>query len=212
MIAPTLPAMDGDLEALATVTLDDWAAFVVEQAKAIDGPVILCGHSRGGIVISSAAERDPDAFEALVYIAAFMLPSGMNLIEARDSMPRNDAFDSGLSPVAKGAALAMSPETAARIFYQDCDPADSAEAAARLVPEPVAPLGTPLALTDARYGRVPRHYVACTLDEAIPLVQQRTMLETLPCASVTTLESGHSPFLGMPDRLADVLHSISERI
>ena len=212
MVAPTLPGMDGNLADLANATLDGWAAFVVEQARGLEGPVILCGHSRGGLVISAAAEREPDAFSTLVYIAAFMLPSGITLIEARDAMPRNDAFDSGLTPAARGAALALSPEAAERVFYQDCAPADRAEAASRLVPEPVLPLNTPLALTDARYGSVPRHYIACTLDEAIPLVQQRAMLDRLPCASVTTLESGHSPFLSMPDRLADVLHSIAERI
>lgn len=210
--APTLPGMGGTDAEIAAVTLEDWAAFVVAQARALPGPVIPVGHSRGGIVISSAAERDPDAFAALVYLAAFMLPSGTTLIAARDAMPRNDAFDSGLSVAARGAALAIAPEAAAQIFYQDCTAADREAAMARLLPEPVAPLNTPLALTAERYGRLPRHYVECTFDEAIPLVQQRAMIEALPCASVTTLESGHSPFLSMADRLADALETITERI
>jgi pimeloyl-ACP methyl ester carboxylesterase len=212
MVAPTLPGMDGDARAIAAVTLDDWAAFVVEQARALPGPVILCAHSRGGIVASMATERDPQAFSALVYLAAFMLPSGVTMIEARNAMPRNDAFETGLSVAARGAALAISAEAAEVVFYQDCAPEDRAAAASRLAPEPVAPLNTPLALTDARFGSVPRHYIACTLDQAIPFVQQQMMLDRLPCESVTMLESGHSPFLSMPGKLADVLHTITERI
>jgi len=209
--APTLPGMGDDDTDIAAVTLDGWAQFVVAQARALPGPVILVAHSRGGIVASMAAERDPEAFAALVYLAAFLLPAGVTMISARDAMPRNNAFETGLSASARGAALALTPEAAIAAFYNDCTAQDQDANAARIVPEPIAPLNTALAVTDARFGSVPRHYIECTLDEAIPLVQQRAMLEALPCASVTTLESGHSPFLSMPDRLADVLETIMQR-
>jgi pimeloyl-ACP methyl ester carboxylesterase len=207
--APTLPGMGGSAAQVAAVTLEGWADFVVEQARALPGPVILVGHSRGGIVASTAAERDPDAFSALVYLAAFMLPSGTSLIEARDAMVRNADFDAGLSTAARGAALAVSREAAIGAFYSDCSAEDQAQAVARIVPEPVAPLNTPLALTAGRFGSLPRHYIECTLDRTIPIAQQRAMQAALPCASVTTLESGHSPFLSMPDRLADVLDQLA---
>ena len=78
----------------------------------------------------------------------------------------------------------------------------------RIVPEPIAPLITPLALSEARFGSVPRHYIECTDDQAIPLRQQRAMQAVLPCASVTTLDSDHSPFLTCPDALVDALDRI----
>lgn len=210
--APTLPGMGGTADELAAVTLEGWADFVIAQARTLAPPVVLVGHSRAGIVISTAAEREPGAFAGLVYLAAFLLPSGVTMIEARDGMPRNGAFETGLSRAARGAALALSREAAIAAFYQDCPAEDQLAAAARIVPEPVQPLNTPLALSEAGFGSLPRHYVECTLDEAIPIAQQRMMHARLPCASVTTLESGHSPFLGMPDELAVVLHTIAERI
>lgn len=58
--------------------------------------MILCGHSRGGIVISSAAERAPESIRALVYITAFMLPSGQSLRAFQMDAP-NPPFASALS-------------------------------------------------------------------------------------------------------------------
>jgi pimeloyl-ACP methyl ester carboxylesterase len=210
--APTLPGMGGTERELAGTTLDRWAAFITAQARALPGPVILVGHSRAGIAISAAAEHDPGVFAALVYLTAFLVPPGQSMFDARESFPRDPVFEGGLSEAARGAALAISREAAIPSFYGDCAPADQDWAAARLVPEPIAPMVTPLSLSDARYGSVPRHYVECTLDRAIPIAQQRGMQAAQPCASVTTLESDHSPFLGMPERLAQALHEISERI
>jgi len=210
--APTLPGIGGtDLE-LASVSLADWAVFIAEQARALPEPVILVGLSRAGIAISAAAEYDPEAFATIVYLTAFLVPSGQSMGQVRDSFPRDPAFDGGISEAARGAALAISQDAAIGTFYGDCAADDQLWAASQLVPEPLGPMVTPLALTEARYGSVSRHYIECTLDRAIPIAQQRAMRQALPCASVATLESAHSPFLSMPDRLADVLGGIAERI
>ena len=84
--------------------------------------------------------------------------------------------------------------------------------AARLLPEPVRPLGTALQLSEARYGRVPRHYIACRHDRTIPFALQQAMQALQRCASVTTLESDHSPFLCAPEALSAALIHIAERI
>lgn len=210
--APTLPGIGGtDLE-LAGTTLDQWASFIAGQARTLSGPVILVGHSRAGIAISAAAEQDPGAFAALVYLTAFLVPPGQSMFDVRESFPRDPVFEGGLSEAARGAALSITPEAAIAAFYGDCAPADQDWAAGQLVPEPIGPMVAPLALSDARYGSVPRHYIECTRDRAIPIAQQRDMQAALPCASVVTLESDHSPFLGMPGELAQALQDIAERI
>jgi len=210
--APTLPGIGGsDLE-LAAIELDDWAAFIAGQARALPGPVILVGHSRAGIAISAAAEHDPGAFAALVYLAAFLVPPGQSMFDVRNAHPRDETFEAGLTEVARGAALTISREGAVAAFYGDCAAEDQDWAFARLTPEPIAPMVTPLALSDGRYGSVPRHYIECTRDRAIPIAQQRDMQAIQPCASVTTLESDHSPFLSMPETLADTLDQLAERI
>jgi len=50
--APDLPGMGGDEAALGAVTLAGWAEFVADLCRAaVQRPVILTGHSRGGLVI-----------------------------------------------------------------------------------------------------------------------------------------------------------------
>jgi pimeloyl-ACP methyl ester carboxylesterase len=61
---------------LSEITLDLWACFVANLVKQQVEPVILVGHSRGGIVISQASEYVPDRIAALVYLTAFLVPGG----------------------------------------------------------------------------------------------------------------------------------------
>jgi pimeloyl-ACP methyl ester carboxylesterase len=56
------------------------AAQVKALLQSITGPVVLVGHSYGGMVISSAAAGDPDV-KALVYIAAFSPLAGESAAE-----------------------------------------------------------------------------------------------------------------------------------
>ena len=205
LVAPDLPGMGGDDAALAAVTLDQWARFAVEICRAQPGPVLLCGHSRGGIVLSEAAERDPEAMAALVYICAMLVPSGMSRAEFQAGAMPNPAFRAIIRPTPGGQGSVIDTARAAPVFAQLSPPALVADQLARLVAEPNGPRATPLSLTEARFGSVPRHYVECLHDRTIPIEDQRRMQRLQPCASVTTLEADHSPFLSAPDRLADAL-------
>jgi pimeloyl-ACP methyl ester carboxylesterase len=40
-------------------------------------PVVLVGHSLGGLTVSAVAEAIPERVSAVVYLTAFLLPSGM---------------------------------------------------------------------------------------------------------------------------------------
>ncbi|WP_328404683.1 alpha/beta hydrolase [Streptomyces sp. NBC_00390] len=51
------------------------SAYIASVLKAIQGPIVLVGHSYGGAVISSAAAGNPSV-KSLVYIAAFMPDKG----------------------------------------------------------------------------------------------------------------------------------------
>lgn len=94
------------------------------------------------------------------------------------------------------------------LYHRALTPAQL-EASERLAPEPAKPLGTPLALSDERIGRVPRHYIECSDDRALLPIRQRAMRAAPPCASVTTLDSDHSPFLCCPADLVDALDLIA---
>jgi hypothetical protein len=60
---------------------------------------------------------------------------------------------------------------------------------------------------------VPRHYIRCTQDRAIPLTGQDHMIATVDGAiggktTTHTLESSHSPFLSQPATLSRILIDI----
>jgi pimeloyl-ACP methyl ester carboxylesterase len=211
LVAPTLPGMGGVGCAPAAVTLDAWADFVLALAHARPPPVWLCGHSRGGVVISAAAERDPDAVAGLVYVAALLLPDGRSVRAHQAANPVAPEFLAAVRADGEQRTLSFDPVAAPALFYQRCPGEAGRAAAARLVEEPMNPLNTPLVLTAARFGRVPRHYVECSDDRALPLAEQRAMQAVLPCTTVTTLDSDHSPFLYCPAALAAVLDRVAER-
>ena len=207
LIAPSLPGMDGSDVQASAVSLDLWAAFVVDLARQQPEPVILCGHSRGGIVISSAAERAPESVSSLVYITAFMLPHGQSLRGFQMEAP-NPQFGAAMRPTADGSAVRFAPTAAAELLYHRCAATIQRDAARRLVPEPTQPLLTPLALGETRFGQIPRHYIECSDDRALLLERQRAMQTLLPCSSVATLDSDHSPFLSCPEALVQALVQI----
>src|SRR4051794_14665010 len=73
VVAPDLPGMGGDEAALAAVSLRGWAKFAAQHCRSmkreVEGaPVVLAGHSRGGLVVSQAGELAPEAVDALVYV------------------------------------------------------------------------------------------------------------------------------------------------
>jgi pimeloyl-ACP methyl ester carboxylesterase len=210
MIAPDLPGMGADEASLAGVTLEGWSKFTADICRKAERPVILCGHSRGGIVISQAAEAVPESISALVYICAMLIPSGKSRADIRAENQPNPGFDAIRSAVPNGSVIKTNG--AVDIFAQLSPPELAKAAIARLAVEPDAPSNTPLHLSEDKYGSVPRHYIECLHDRAITIADQRRMQAALPCASVTTLNADHSPFLSAPHELADALIVIAQGV
>jgi pimeloyl-ACP methyl ester carboxylesterase len=206
VIAPDLPGMGGDAAALRAVTLAGWGEFAAQLCRdAAQHPVVLVGHSRGGIVISAAAEQAPDAIDALVYVCAMMLPDGMSRAEFRSLVPPNPAYAAMVSATEDDAGSVVDPKLARDVFAQLSPPDAVAAAMTRLVAEPNGPRDAPLHITPARFGSIPRTYVECTEDRTIPIESQRLMQRLVPGAKIVTLDADHSPFLSQPRALANAL-------
>lgn len=56
VVALDLPTHGNDTAKLSSMTLDDDVKSVIGASSAIEGKVVLLGHSSGGVVISQAAE------------------------------------------------------------------------------------------------------------------------------------------------------------
>ena len=102
----------------------------------------------------------------------------------------------------------MREDAIADAFYGDCCADDIAWAKPRLVPEPTNVWRTPVRLTEGRFGRIPRVYIECLRDQAIPLGLQRRMCSEAAPIDVLSIDTDHSPFFSAPARLASLLLTI----
>lgn len=187
-------------------TLQDYANAIVDAARQEGGPVIAVGHSMGGQVISGAAETAPELFERLVYLAAFLATSGESIVSMAGMNTGSDIAQATDTSLLKGL-MTITPESARPVFYGDCSDTDFEWAGPQLVPEPLRPSFGKLTLSE-RFQSVPRSYIRCAQDRALSVQFQDRMIERQPCERVVTLESSHSPFLSMPQQLADALLTV----
>jgi len=180
-----------------TVGLDDDAAAVRAVIGESGGPVLLCGHSYGGMVISRAAYGE-SRVSKLVYLCAFVPESGESLVAIGGGRlaPWIEPLEGGLTR--------PDPKQAATLFYGDCDTSTQSWAIGNLR----AQCGAPFAdvVSHPGWKQIPSTYVVCAADRAMPPDWQRELFAPR-LNKVVEMDSSHSPFLSQPDLLADVLAS-----
>lgn len=207
-ISPDLLGMgDYDGAAAANVTLAAWADQIADIVRREREPVVLVGHSRGGIVINEVAERVPSLIRHLVYLAAPLVGDGQSLNSVSAQDPSEAPPDvlmidpSGMGRITREAALQM--------FFNTIPAHLVEKALGGLRPEPMAVFSTALSLSTARFGTVPRAYIECARDNAVSLSEQRRMQLAMPCDPVFTLDTDHSPFYSDAAGLVRCLSAIA---
>ena len=109
--------------------------------------------------------------------------------------------------------VATMPAAASRqALLACCDDTQVAWAVQRMGPQAVIPFTQPVNLGGAgadAFAALPRAYVSCTLDRAIPVALQRRMLQSAGCDPVIELEADHSPWISRSDELASVLDGLA---
>ncbi|MFJ4918944.1 alpha/beta fold hydrolase [Streptomyces sp. NPDC088725] len=212
------------------VSLDEAGELLVSQIKKTGGgrPCVLVAHSMSGTVANRAAEMAPDVISHLVYVCAFMPPTGIpaskylgspgNEGELLPALLRADPADVGALRLDPGSADPEYQALLRHVFYNDVDPVTADAAIALLscdAPARIASGST--TLTTRGWGSVPRTYVHTTRDNIIrPVLQRRFVAqadEAFPDnpTRVVELDSSHSPFLSMPGVLAGVITHASPR-
>jgi pimeloyl-ACP methyl ester carboxylesterase len=202
-----LPGLGEDSTPPAQVTLASSAAAIL---AALTGPTLVIGHSAAGYPITAAAEAEPSRIAGLAYLCAYAPAPGLSLVEMRKAGPRQPLAPA-LRMVADGQAFAFDPDMVDALFYHDCGPEDRALAARSLRPQPLGPQTTGLDLS-ARSQALPRYYIRCTDDRAIPPEYQEVMERAVPAANRFTLPTSHSPFFSAPADLARLIAEIHARL
>jgi pimeloyl-ACP methyl ester carboxylesterase len=172
---------------------------VVESAAE---PVVLVGHSFGGMVITQVAEERPDNIKELVYVGAFLPQNGQSVLDLNQDDPESLMEFEFLE---EGRLARAKPEKVRGIFYGDCSDEDVALARLLLVTDGVEPYTVPVTTAAGNWGRIPRTYIECTRDRAIGISRQRAMQAAVPCRRTFMLETDHSPFFSASDALVRCL-------
>ena len=93
--------------------------------------------------------------------------------------------------------------------YEHCSDELAAWAIASRTPQPIFPFTEPVALEGFDFAGIPRAYVFCAKDRAIPPPLQRRMLETAGCEPVVELDTDHVPQLSRTTELAEILDRLA---
>lgn len=204
-LAPDLPGHGASGEPLGDLYGD--ADAIAALALRLNRPVVLVGHSYGGVVITQAAAQVAQATE-LVFVAAFVPDEGDSLMGLLGSFePRRVALGLATRPGSSDTTTSIDPAGAAAAFYHLASPEVAAAAVARLGEQSVASFVQPV--TAAPWHTLPSTYVLCRHDEAIHPDHQAIMAAR--CAVTVTLDADHSPFLTHVAEVADIIEAAWRR-
>lgn len=192
-----------DTTSFAGITLQTY----VGQVKAAIGTrtnVVLVGHSFAGLVISQVAEDIPSQIKKLIYLAAALPHDGDSLLGLAKGDPASHIGKFLTVDKEHGAAL-IAKEGVADIFAADAPQPVQEYLASTIKAEPLVPLATPVHLTETNFGSIGKVYIHTENDHAISYPAQQYMVKNSQVANVYTLQSSHTPFISMPDKLAAIL-------
>ncbi len=198
-----------DSKAPADVTMADHVAAVRQAIEGTTGRVTLVGHSFGGMVISAVAEAMPDRIDELVYVAAYLPQSGQSMQDLAMADHHGKWQADSFVVAADYSHASVNPRDRVTLFAADADAALGQAIADAMVDEPLAPLGTPITLTDGAFGSVRKTFVVTMADNAVSTPFQLTMIGRGEVDEVIPIPTGHAPQEVAPDALVAALIAAS---
>jgi pimeloyl-ACP methyl ester carboxylesterase len=167
-----------------------------------DGPVVLVGHSYGGVPVTEAG--DHPAVERIVYVAAFALDAGESVITSMGgSLP-------GVWGISDDQlTLGRNRDERVDMIAADMPPGVPREASERLAdlfrPQSLASFGN--AVSSVAWRVKPATYILTENDAVVPPAFQES-LAVRSGAEIVRIPHGHAPFQEDPAGFADLLERI----
>ncbi|MGC4820817.1 alpha/beta fold hydrolase [Micromonospora sp. DT63] len=180
------------------------AAYVRDVAHGIGGPVVLVGHSYGGMVITQAAAGDTSV-RALVYVNAFAPDTGESALALSGKFPGSTLADTLVQyPLSTGGNEVAIGQDA----YHAQFAADSSDDVAALMARTQRPI-TEQALSDGLTGEpawrsLPSWFVFGDADMNIPAAVHRFMAErAAPRGQREIVGGSHAMAVARPSEVAE---------
>ncbi len=179
-----------------TSLADDVATL--RRAIALDpGPLVLVGHSYGGVVITEAGTAPK--VSGLVYVAAFAPDTGesvmsLNALVATTPVMKGIALNSGF--------LSLSEEAIRADFAQDLSGPEQQILAVTQGPVAAVAFGTPV--TVPAWHTKPSWFMVASEDRVISPQLEAMMARTINAQTIT-VHSSHVIMLSQPEAVAEVI-------
>ncbi|MET8760451.1 alpha/beta hydrolase [Lentzea sp. NPDC004782] len=181
------------------------ANYLRKVLASIDGPIVLAGHSYGGMVESAAALGNPNV-KALVYIAAFAPENGESALELSNKFPGSTLGDT-LQTIDLGDGtndLVIRQDKYWQQFAADVPRKDATLAAA--TQRPVNDSALTEKAGEPAWRQIPSYFVVAGKDKNIPVAAQRWMAERAHARAVVEAPTAsHSVAVSQPDVVAELI-------
>lgn len=188
-----------------TKSLADDVEFTRRVIESQDKPVVLVGHSYGGVVITEAGNHP--GVKGLVYIAAFAPDRGESVSSLIANPPPGAPVPPILPP--KDGFLSLDKAKFAASFAGDVPAAKAAFMADSQVPWGVDALGG--AVSEASWRGKPSWYLVAKDDKMIPVAAQRQMAQRAG-AAVTEVPGSHAVYVSRPQDVAALIERAAQEI
>jgi pimeloyl-ACP methyl ester carboxylesterase len=181
-----------------TITLADDVVVTKRAIAAAKHPVVLVGHSYGGVVITEAG-NDPKV-SSLAYIAAFAPDAG----ESVETLIANPPPGASVPPILppQDGFLKLDSDKFAASFAADVDPSTARFMADSQVPWGVEALAGKVSVP--AWKSKPSHYLVASDDHMIPPPAQRQMAARAG-AEVAETGGSHAVYVSKPRAVAELI-------
>jgi pimeloyl-ACP methyl ester carboxylesterase len=188
-----------------TKSLADDVAFTKRVLDAQEGPVVLVGHSYGGVVVSEAGNHPKVA--SVVYIAAFAPDAGESVSSLIANPPPGAPVPPILPP--QDGYLALDRAKFHASFAADVDAAKAGFMADSQLPWGVEALTG--AVTQPAWKTKPSWYLVAIDDRMIPVAAQRFMAKR--AGSIVVEKPGsHAVYVSRPDDVATLIRRAAQEV
>ncbi|GAA2207528.1 alpha/beta hydrolase [Nonomuraea monospora] len=182
-------------------------AYVRDVIAGLGWPVVLVGHSYGGMVISQAATGDP-AVRALVHVGAFAPEAGESAFLLSAKFEGSTLGDALVAyPVAaSGTEFRIDPGKFHHQFCADVDAGEAALMAATQRPVTERALRDEITVAEPAWRGIPSWFVHGERDLNIPAAALRFMAERAGARGTTEIPgASHAVAVSAPDAVAAVI-------